>query len=740
MQKFVVKKSKSAPLAPTSLSQPLPTIMSSAEKTMPLNASTAKLNSTETSAPNESNVTAKQPTNQSATPSPTSLAHVKMSGYLKKKRNKMGGWRKLWFVLQNQLLLSYSSKDDYEKKLAPFKDVLNLVPGTVVRPEPTKGPRFTIETSTNLIYTYRCDNNKDMNCWITALVESLGLQPNDYKQASSKLHYSMENLSKTRASSSSASPASSFMSSRSCDSIYRSQKAKINPKLPVAQNTARVLQRTQDTQSNKKSINTKKETVTQQVQNFRLHPNESHGNQSFEVHQINRMFNTGAIISNNNKNVVNTANGNLVNSPRKSTRNEYSRRRHHHHHHHHRIREVQEMSKDNHICAINLKTGNSCLDKNSNRHSITIMDAEPKQRFENGNFTLAEQIHRISLENDKNSNLHAACVQKTTVNSSIASPSLSCSSSMSSGSSGVSNASTASASKFQLLTAPKNQNTQHNTDSINIEPIRNEGGEPIYAVVNLKDKYEHRAKKKTLDEHIFDTDLIQQRRGRERPNSFHVVSGDYEEVLQLSADCVDGCDDIDEENIYEPINIPELSTKGPLWRYFSKINLDTLVEIAGWKKEQQQHQQQQQQSNGKDETSTFADLRKRFGQHRKSIKNRVKKLYNRTNSCEEHGQAHTNGNGIDINHLNEHNASGSSSGDSGNRIGPKTDGFSGYFNKRDRHLFSSMLKKSRTSLTFDEIARKKIINLAAIGGKNGTKHKPTHNHLEKNGCHSKFYD
>lgn len=70
--------------------------------------------------------------------------------------------------------------------------------------------------------------------------------------ASTKLHYSMENLSKIRASSSSAtsasstssssgavvsgshsaSPASSFMSSRSCDSIYSLQKAKINPKLP----------------------------------------------------------------------------------------------------------------------------------------------------------------------------------------------------------------------------------------------------------------------------------------------------------------------------------------------------------------------------------------------------------------------------------------------------------------------------------------------------------------------------
>lgn len=64
----------------------------------------------------------------------------------------MGGWRKLWFVLQNQLLLSYSSKDDYEKKLAPFKDVVSLVPGTTIRP--TKGPRFIIETTTNLMLTY----------------------------------------------------------------------------------------------------------------------------------------------------------------------------------------------------------------------------------------------------------------------------------------------------------------------------------------------------------------------------------------------------------------------------------------------------------------------------------------------------------------------------------------------------------------------------------------------------------
>ncbi|XP_055523770.1 uncharacterized protein LOC129717699 isoform X2 [Wyeomyia smithii] len=97
-------------------------------------------------------------------------AQVKMCGYLKKKRN-MGGWRKMYFILQNQLLLSYSSKDDYEKKLAPFKDIINLVPGTVIIP--TTGPRFTIETNSKVLYTFRCDDHKSCSEWITALLDSL---------------------------------------------------------------------------------------------------------------------------------------------------------------------------------------------------------------------------------------------------------------------------------------------------------------------------------------------------------------------------------------------------------------------------------------------------------------------------------------------------------------------------------------------------------------------------------------
>lgn len=92
MQKFVVKKSKSAPIA-TSSSQPsqLKASLCSDEKTMPSNASTAKLNSTESAAVCKSDVTPIQPvirTAIAATTSPsTATSHVKMSGYLKKKRN-----------------------------------------------------------------------------------------------------------------------------------------------------------------------------------------------------------------------------------------------------------------------------------------------------------------------------------------------------------------------------------------------------------------------------------------------------------------------------------------------------------------------------------------------------------------------------------------------------------------------------------------------------------------------------
>ncbi|XP_017484077.1 PREDICTED: uncharacterized protein LOC108372817 [Rhagoletis zephyria] len=77
----------------------------------------------------------------------------------------------MWFVLQDKLLLSYASKEEYDNKLVSFKDVLNLVPGTMVRP--LGGFRFTIETTTHVMYTFHCDDRNAYREWITMLLDSL---------------------------------------------------------------------------------------------------------------------------------------------------------------------------------------------------------------------------------------------------------------------------------------------------------------------------------------------------------------------------------------------------------------------------------------------------------------------------------------------------------------------------------------------------------------------------------------
>lgn len=88
------------------------------------------------------------------------------------------------------------------------------------------------------------------------------------------------------------------------------------------------------------------------VQNFRLHSNAP-GNlqtkQSYEVYQINRMFNAGAkgrmLESNGNGNGNGIVNGNGVTEgqqQRKSSRRHHHHHNHHHRHHHHDIVKEEE--------------------------------------------------------------------------------------------------------------------------------------------------------------------------------------------------------------------------------------------------------------------------------------------------------------------------------------------------------------------------------------------------------------
>lgn len=59
----------------------------------------------------------------------------------------------MYFVLQNSLLMSYNSIEEYEKKLVSFKDVICLIPGSSVL-LPSLEPRFTIASNLNTFYTF----------------------------------------------------------------------------------------------------------------------------------------------------------------------------------------------------------------------------------------------------------------------------------------------------------------------------------------------------------------------------------------------------------------------------------------------------------------------------------------------------------------------------------------------------------------------------------------------------------
>lgn len=141
-----------------------------------------------------------------------------------------------------------------------------------------------------------------------------------------------------------------------------------------------------------------------------------------------------------------------------------------------------------------------------------------------------------------------------------------------------------------------------------------------------------------------------------------------------------------------------------MWRYFSKINIDALVEITKWKKE-------------KDDGTTFSDIRKRWGNHRKSIKNRMKKFYSKDSAVKP-----ATGNCCSDDDLGSQAASCSTSTSIRSSEGSpeKSEVNANSFevadgrkhrSKGDRNLFGSLgrLRKSRTSLFLDEAPRKKIL-------------------------------
>ncbi|KAJ6637693.1 FYVE, RhoGEF and PH domain-containing protein 5 [Pseudolycoriella hygida] len=574
---------------------------------------------------------------------------VKMSGYLKKKRNKMGGWRKLWFVLQNQLLLSYSSKEDYEKKLAPFKDVVSLVPGTTIRP--TKGPRFIIETTTNLMLTYRCDDNKTCSEWISALVDSL----------TSSSQITLENKL--------AHQKKALMVSRSWDSICRLKGSRL-PNIPIVNSTAKICKRNGLQANSKDKRITQRDASCDGVQNFRLHQNDQQAYQSYEVHRINSMF-------------------------------------------HRRIENDDRKLKKFSSSTVNHVNNNQmCTYQHQEyfQNCVGGRDAGPSM-ISYENCSIEEQIQGLSLDDEQCYSYPTSLTEEN-------------------------RPSTSSTDEKNATERNWNGNSQMPLSSSASIPCSSGGNannscEPIYAVVDLKNKYARRKMKEMENENAMDGQP-------ERPRSFHVGSSDYEEILYLS-NRAEINEDEEGENIYEPINIPEFSQKNPMWRYFSKINIDALVEITKWKKEKV------------DDGITFSDIRKRWGNHRKSIKNRMKKFYSKETTT----KTVTNGNCCSDDDLGSQEASCSTStsirSSEGSPEKSETNANSlevtdsgKHRSKGDRNLFGSLgrLRKSRTSLFLDEVApRKKILISCGSDFRDELKSEMARRSDEakmKDVCHGKF--
>ncbi len=147
-----------------------------------------------------------------------------------------------------------------------------------------------------------------------------------------------------------------------------------------------------------------------------------------------------------------------------------------------------------------------------------------------------------------------------------------------------------------------------------------------------------------------------------------------------------------------------------MWRYFSKINIDALVEITKWKKDKVE------------DSNTFSDIRKRWGNHRKSIKNRMKKFYSKdstvktattptVNCCSDDDLGSQAASCSTSTSIRSSEGSPEKSEHTMNSL-DVVDSGSKHRSKGERNLFGSLgrLRKSRTSLFLDDVApRKKIL-------------------------------
>lgn len=266
--------------------------------------------------------------------------------------------------------------------------------------------------------------------------------------------------------------------------------------------------------------------------------------------------------------------------------------------------------------------------------------------------------------------------------------------------------------------SPKNSLREIGTNLSDIEVPR--AGEPVvYATINLEDKHTRRALRSTESPEVKDTN---------EPTPPPQMTSDYEEVGMYIEN--DGSED---ETIYEPVDINPKSNShaAALWHNLKRINVDTLwLDLT-----RKMRERPDMDETGSPHTfTTFRDFKRKLGDHRRSLKARMQKMYHRndkdgngdgSSDCSSsHSHTSNNGNGIPLPGLtnaklfavngnivkdlkkNSHKSNGI-----GHNVASRASKL------KARITFGSLgrVKKSRTSMFFEEFVPAKKITQTQDG-------------------------
>lgn len=160
----------------------------------------------------------------------------------------------------------------------------------------------------------------------------------------------------------------------------------------------------------------------------------------------------------------------------------------------------------------------------------------------------------------------------------------------------------------------------------------------------------------------------------------------------------------EEDNIYEPINISEQARKN-MWRYFPKINFDSLIEFARQGRNKPKDIEFYEEPN---QSTAFSDMRKKLGNHRRSIKNKMRKMYSREERIKTRNLSSDDikiSPSTSISQNSNRISYTSSENESEKMIAAVK------LPKRERKLFGSLgrLRKPRTSICLDDSMPKKKV-------------------------------